>query len=172
MYGNINNVWVLTWIPNRSLYSRTKWCIWKNPSYESTAISISSLHRQTWCSNITMIHPHHILLQWAGSPQALRVVYVLQHHSVVTGTSAAACCYCLAWIKSKLRINTKKVKGNGVFHCTLRPESASSWSSHLAYGSGRRQRRSIWPEQSRELTSLGGRTCSPRFSFYVSLEQY
>ena len=46
-----------------------------NASYESTAISILSLYRQTWCSSITMIHPNQTILQWAGSPQALFVVY-------------------------------------------------------------------------------------------------
>ena len=46
--------------------------------------------RQTCCSIITMTHLHQIKLQWAGSPRALFVVYVLQQHSVVPGTTAAA----------------------------------------------------------------------------------
>ena len=61
---------------------------YKNPSYESAARSFVSVRRQTWCSIITMADPHQIILQWAGS-QALLVVYVLQQHSVVPGTTAA-----------------------------------------------------------------------------------
>ena len=43
----------------------------KIPATKRTARSFVSLHRQTWCSSNTMIHPHQIILQWAGSPQAL-----------------------------------------------------------------------------------------------------
>ena len=97
-----------------------------NASYESTAISIFSLHRQTSCGSITMIHPHQIMMQWAGSPQALLVVHVLHQHSVVSGTTAGACCCCIMRKKSKLRTNTKNIREDRAFDCTLRPASASS----------------------------------------------
>ena len=80
----------------------------KNPSDESMAISILSLHRQTWYSSITMIHSDQVILQWAGSPQALLVVYVLCT-AVLCSTWYTCCCLLLLYTmvmrkKSKLRI--------------------------------------------------------------------
>ena len=62
----------------------------------------------------------------AGSPQVILVVYVLQPHSVVPGTTVAACCSSIIGKKSNLRTNTEKVRGYRASRCSLRPESASS----------------------------------------------
>ena len=146
----------------------------KNPSYERTAISICSMHRQTWCSSITMIRPHQIIVLWVGSPQALLVVYVLRQHAVVPGTTATACCGCITRINIKAAYEYGKSEGGScvaLLSQTCISIAMIHPSPHLASGSGRRQRCSIWPEQSRELTPLHGRTCSPRFSLYVCVEQ-
>ena len=85
----------------------------KNPSYESMAISILSLHRQTWCSSITMIHPNQIILQWAGSPQALLVVYMLYTAATVLQVILQEC-WCFLLLAAVVRLHR-----TGAHACSL-----------------------------------------------------
>jgi len=132
--------------------------MFKNPSYEGTARSFGSLRRQTWCSIITTTHPHQITLQWAGSPQPLLVVYVLQQHSVVPGTTAAAA-FVVSGEKNRSYVWILEVRGDRSFRYNQHRHDTPIW--HLATSLHddrdaatlryRPASRAQWPEQSREL---------------------
>ena len=137
----------------------------KNPSYESTAISILSLHGQTWCSSITRIQPNHIILQWAGSPKALLVVYVLDT-AAHCSTWCNCSCLLLLYNKKKNEATYAYEKSEGISCVSLHSQTCISLiMTHPSgirpyrYTTTEMQQRSDtvppvgWPEQSRELTT-------------------
>ena len=97
----------------------------KNHSYGSMAISILSFNRQTWCSSITMIHSNQIILQWAGSPKALLVVYVLDT-AAHCSTWCNCSCLLLLYNKKKNEATYAYEKSEGISCVSLHSQTCIS----------------------------------------------
>ena len=112
----------------RSRDKWTKWCMIKKSQlrkYGDIDIVVAQ-------ADLVQQHHHdrpqsdHTAVGKIAASYLLCTRYALQKHSAVPGTTAAASCCSGIRKKSKLRMNTKLVRGYRAFHCTLRPASASS----------------------------------------------